>query len=357
MSETLLRTGSHYSELMLRVRAAGLLNKVPSFYIKRLVIITIVSLALWATSYAVSHLDQGYWLAIPIAALLGIMAAQYGFIAHEASHRQVFRNNRLNDRVGLLLANGLAGLSYGFWLNKHNRHHAKPNQIGADPDIAIRALSFTPESRDEKKGFEHLVSRNQGWLFPFLLTLTAFDLLADSIVAITRRDKPLGPRLFEFSLMLVRQAAPIVIFWILFGPLIGLTLWFVMMLAFGLFMGGAFAPNHKGMPLVPRDAKTDFFERQVLTSRNIRSTWLTDNLMGGLNFQVEHHLFPSMARPHLKRAHQMVVEYCRERSIQLTETGLFTSYGIIIRYLNKVGLSDNANPFVCPMIATLRPRN
>lgn len=238
MSETLLRTGSHYSELMLRVRAAGLLNKVPSFYIKRLIIITIVSLALWATSYAVSHLDQGYWLAIPIAALLGIMAAQYGFIAHEASHRQVFRNNRLNDRVGLLLANGLAGLSYGFWLNKHNRHHAKPNQIGADPDIAIRALSFTPESRDEKKGFEHLVSRNQGWLFPFLLTLTAFDLLADSIVAITRRDKPLGPRLFEFSLMLVRQAAPIVIFWILFGPLIGLTLWFVMMLAFGLFMEG-----------------------------------------------------------------------------------------------------------------------
>ena len=129
-----------------------------------------------------------------------------------------------------------------------------------------------------------------------------------------------------------------------------------MMMVFGLFMGAAFAPNHKGMPLVPRDAKIDFFERQVLTSRNIRGSWINDNLMGGLNYQVEHHLFPSMARPYLAKAHLIVGEYCRANDVTLVEMNLLASYKVIITYLNKVGLSKNSDPFVCPMVATLRPR-
>jgi fatty acid desaturase len=129
------------------------------------------------------------------------------------------------------------------------------------------------------------------------------------------------------------------------------------MMTFGFFMGAAFAPNHKGMPLVERDAKIDFFTRQVLTSRNIRGSWLKDNLMGGLNYQVEHHLFPSMARPYLKRAHKIVLDYCKEHSVPLVEMNLLSSYVVIMKYLNNVGLSKNSDPFVCPMVATLRPRS
>lgn len=350
---------SHYTEIVARVKAAGLMEKRPSFYVKRLLIITAISLTLWGTTYAIS-LSQNFWvlaLAIPVMVLQGIMAAQYGFIAHETSHRQVFRNNKLNDQAGRILANLFAGLSYGFWMNKHNRHHAKPNQIGADPDIAIRVLSFTTESLESKKGPEKVLSKNQGWLFPILLLFTGFDLLLDSISSVTSREKKVNHRFLEFGMMLVRQVTPFIILAILFNPFYAAGLWLVMMMAFGMFMGGAFAPNHKGMPLVPEDSKVDFFQRQVLTSRNIKSTWLTDNLMGGLNFQVEHHLFPSMARPHLRKAHKMVVEYCEEKGVPFVETGLFSSYGIIIRHLNKVGLSNNVDPFVCPMIAELRPRN
>ncbi|MBJ7433874.1 MAG: fatty acid desaturase, partial [Microbacteriaceae bacterium] len=89
---------------------------------------------------------------------------------------------------------------------------------------------------------------------------------------------------------------------------------------------------------------------------NIRGSWLKDNLMGGLNYQVEHHLFPSMARPYLKRAHDIVVAYCADKNITLVEMNLMSSYKAIIVYLNKVGLSNNADPFVCPMVADLRPR-
>lgn len=345
---------SRYTEVLRRVREAGLLEKDPAFYIKRLIAISAISVGLWVAVIWVAG-NASAWLAVPLLALLGVMSAQYGFIAHEAAHRQVFHNNHANDWVGRILANLFAGLSYGFWMRKHNRHHAKPNQIGQDPDIAIRVLSFTTESLEAKRGPEKILSKNQGWLFPILLFFTGFDLLLDSILAVTRKGARY--RAFEFTLMLIRQVAPFVILWVLFGVWAALGLWLVQMLAFGFFMGGAFAPNHKGMPLVAKDAKIDFFERQVLTSRNIKSTWLTDNLMGGLNFQVEHHLFPSMARPHLKAAGKIAREYCQEIGVPFTETGLFASYGVIIRHLNKVGLSNNTDPFVCPMVAQLRPRN
>lgn len=345
---------SRYTEILRRVREEGLLEKDPGFYIKRLIAISLISVGLWGAVVLVASSASG-WLAVPLLALLGVMSAQYGFIAHEAAHRQVFRNNHLNDWAGRILANLFAGLSYGFWMRKHNRHHAKPNQIGSDPDIDIRVLSFTTESLESKTGPEKVISKNQGWMFPFLLFFTGFDLLLDSLVAVTRSG--VKHKALEFTMMLGRQLSPFIALWLLFGFFPAVGLWIVQMMAFGFFMGGAFAPNHKGMPLVEKDAKIDFFERQVLTSRNIRSTWLTDNLMGGLNFQVEHHLFPSMARPHLKAAGKIAREYCEENNVPFTETGLFSSYATIIRHLNKVGLSNNSDPFVCPMVAQLRPRN
>lgn len=361
MSALTARSTTHFHEVLAQVRDAGLLAKKPGYYILRLVVLSIAAVGFWSLSGYLATLSQEnkLWLvaAFALVAVLGIVSAQYGFIAHEASHRQVFRNNKLNDWVGLFLANLFAGLSYGFWLRKHNKHHQRPNQIGEDPDIAIRVLSFTTESKEAKKGIERWFSDRQGYLFPLLLLFTGFDLLVDSFAGLVRKDRKLSIRLLEFSLMMIRQLTPYIVFAILFGPLWGLALWFVMMMAFGFFMGAAFAPNHKGMPLVPKEAKLDFFSRQVLTSRNIRGSWLKDNLMGGLNYQVEHHLFPSMARPNLRKAHEIVAEYCRQNNVTLVEMNLLASYGVIMKHLNKVGLSNNADPFVCPMVAELRPRS
>ena len=362
MSATISRpTTTRFSEVLSLVKAQGLLRKKPSFYIIRLAAISAISMAGWVAAYfAGKLLEQSQWwvlLGFAIAGLLGILSAQYGFIAHEAAHRQIFHNNKANDALGLVLANLFAGLSYGFWLRKHNKHHQKPNQIGEDPDIAIRVLSFTTESKLQKRGLERWLSDRQGYLFPLLLLFTGFDLLLDSLLALRRKEKPLRTRLLEFGLMMLRQTLPYVVMGLMFGWLWAIALWFFMMLVFGFFMGGAFAPNHKGMPLIAKDAKVDFFERQVLTSRNIKGSWLRDNLMGGLNYQVEHHLFPSMARPYLRKAHAIVAEYCRQNDITLVEMNLFASYMVVMRHLNKVGLSGETDPFVCPMVAQLRPRS
>ena len=127
----------------------------------------------------------------------------------------------------------------------------------------------------------------------------------------------------------------------------------VQLAVFGVYMGASFAPNHKGMAIIPADSKFDFLSKQVLTSRNIRGGWWMNILMGGLNFQIEHHLFPSMPRPHLARAREIVREHCAHLGLPYTETSLVQSYAIVVRYLNRVGLSAR-DPFDCPMFRQLR---
>lgn len=351
-------THSYYSEILKQVKAEGLLEKTPNFYIKRLIIITLLSLATWGGLIAV-YATTPFWGAAvaagALAVILGVLGAQYAFIAHEASHRQVFQKHSTNEWAGRILANLFSGLSYGFWIRKHNRHHNKPNQINYDPDINIRVLSFTPESLNQKKGVERFLSRRQGMLFPILLLFTGFDLLLDSFVAIFQKNSPVKHKWLEFSMMLVRQTAPFLAFWIISQNIIvAAVMWMIMMMSFGFFMGAAFSPNHKGRPLVPENAKIGYFERQVLTSRNVKSNWFTDNFMGGLNLQVEHHLFPSMSRPHLRRAHEIVAAFCAEKNVPLYETTWPEAFGQVIEYLNKVGLSNNTNPFDCPMVNTYR---
>ena len=129
----------------------------------------------------------------------------------------------------------------------------------------------------------------------------------------------------------------------------------VQLAVFGLYMGASFAPNHVGMPIVPRDAKLDFLSKQVRTSRNVSGGWWATVLMGGLNYQIEHHLFPSMPRPHLAKARRLVREHCRSHDVPYAETNLIRAWGIVVGYLNRVGLAAR-DSFRCPVVAELRIR-
>jgi fatty acid desaturase len=142
-----------------------------------------------------------------------------------------------------------------------------------------------------------------------------------------------------------------VLFWLL--PL-GMAFAFlgVQLAVFGIYMGASFAPNHIGMPIVPADVRLDFLDKQVLTSRNVSGGWWMTALMGGLNYQIEHHLFPSMPRPHLRRARALVRQHCREHEVRYTETSLGEALTIVARYMNDVGLAASRT-FRCPTAATM----
>ena len=91
------------------------------------------------------------------------------------------------------------------------------------------------------------------------------------------------------------------------------------------------------MPILGSADKSDFLRRQVLTSRNVRGGWLTDLALGGLNYQIEHHLFPSMPRPNLRRAQPLMSEFCQQQDLPYCQGSLARSYAQVLRHLNTVG--------------------
>ena len=105
----------------------------------------------------------------------------------------------------------------------------------------------------------------------------------------------------------------------------------------GVYMGCSFAPNHKGMPTLTAGQRADFLRKQVLTSRNVRGGPVVDFALGGLNYQIEHHLFPTMPRPNLRHAQTRRARFCVEHGIAYAQCGLLRSYGYVLQHLHAAG--------------------
>jgi len=338
-----------YTDLARQVRESGLLHRRHAYYWSRIALAITAFVLIWCGVVLVGN----SWFQLLLAVALGVVVTQFGFLGHDASHQQMFSSPTWNEWTARLLAGVFAGLSYAWWRDKHNRHHKAPNREGVDPDIGAGAIAFTPaivESRTT--GFAGWFVKRQGWLFFPLLTLEGLNLHAESVRGLLRPGK-VPQRGVELALVGTRLTAYVVALLVLLPPTKAVAFFVVQMAVFGLCLGGSFAPSHKGMPIVPPTAKIDFFRRQVLMSRNVRGGLWVDFFMGGLNYQIEHHLFPNMPRPNLKRVQPLIRDYCAQHGAPYTEVGLFESYGIVVSYLNNVGLQARG-PFECPITSQYR---
>jgi fatty acid desaturase len=337
-----------YTDLSRTVRELGLLRRRHGYYWTRIGLVIAAFAAVWVGFGLLGN----SWLQLLMAGALALVLTQVAFLSHDSAHRQIFDSATYNDWTARLLAAGLVGMSAGWWRSKHSRHHQAPNQLGHDPDIGSGVVAFTPEHVEKRTGFRGWLTRRQGWLFFPLLSLEGLSLYVASLRHLLRRSATPVERI-EAAIIMTRLGGYLALLFILLpigkaGAFLGLQL-----AVFGICLGASFAPNHKGMPLVPATMKLDFLRRQVLMSRNIRGGVMIDFAMGGLNYQIEHHLFPSMPRPTLKTVQPIVREYCELHDVKYTEVGLFTSYGIVIDYLNNVGLRAR-DPFQCPLVELYR---
>lgn len=347
-NETFPSLTKAYTQVAQVVRETGLLTRARWFYA-----LVGVALTLGFGGAVTGFILLGdSWFQLLIAGALGILLTQVAFLSHEAAHKAIFTSGRANERLARILGAGIVGMSYSWWASKHTRHHANPNQVGKDPDIEIDTISFIEEDAAKASGLLGFVTRRQGWLFFPLLTLEGLNLHFLGVKHLLSRKEIKG-RWAELGLISLRFGIYLIPLF-LFLPL-GMAFAFlgVQLAVFGLYMGASFAPNHKGMPVVAHDAKLDFFTKQVRTSRNVSGGWWATWLMGGLNYQVEHHLFPSMPRVHLAKAREIVRDHCKTLNVPYTETTLWRSYGIVIAYLNRVGLAAS-DPFDCPAAGALR---
>jgi fatty acid desaturase len=323
--------GSDYAELSRRVKRAGLLDRRPAYYAAKTAL-TIVVLAAGWTAFLL--LGDSWWQ-LATAVFLAFGFTQVGFLGHDAGHRQVFRTRRGNGVAGLVFGNLLIGLSYGWWVGKHNRHHSNPNHVDLDPDVTVGAIAFTADQARAKQGITRVIARHQAYLFFPLLLLEAAHLHAASVRAVVRgtvRSSPL-----EALLLLVHGVGYLAALLLVLSPLRAAVFVLVQQGLFGLYLGCCFAPNHKGMPVLEDDKEPDYLRRQVLTSRNVRGSRMVDFAFGGLNYQIEHHLFPSMPRPSLRRAQPLVRAFCAQRGLAYSESSVFGSYAEALRHLHAAG--------------------
>jgi len=330
--------GSEYAELSRQIRRAGLLDRRPWYYAWMIT----VTAVLFAAGWAVFAVVGDSWWQLAVAVFLAVMFTQVGFLGHDAGHRQILSSRKASYIIGLLHGNLGIGLSYGWWVGKHNRHHAHPNQQGADPDITISVLAFTESQAGARWGLSRLAIRFQAYLFFPMLLGEAFSVHVASIRALTSRAPRY--RAWETGLLSIHVVGYLSAVFLVLSPVRAVVFIVVQQGLFGLYLGSSFAPNHKGMPVLDASDRSSFLDRQVLTSRNVRGGRITDVALGGLNYQIEHHLFPSMPRPNLRHAQPLIREFCLRRDLPYCQTSLVGSYADALRHLNSVGKSAHPGP-------------
>jgi fatty acid desaturase len=333
LSERRPTAGSDFAVLSRRITDAGLLDRRPGYYAVRLTTVAVALAAGWTAFVLVG----ASWWQLAVAVYLAIVFAQLALVAHDLAHRQVFRTRGRSEVAGLVAGNVGIGMSYGWWMDKHTRHHANPNHTDLDPDVAPELLVWSTDQARGRRGLVGFVNAYQAYLFFPLLTLLGLGLRKGSVQAVARGTirGTMRRRGLEGVLLAVHFLGYLAALLVVLTPLQALAFFAVHQGLFGVYLGCTFAPNHKGMP-TPDDS-LDFLRKQVLTSRNVAGGPLVDVVLGGLNYQIEHHLFPSMPTPNLRRAQPIVREFCAEIGVEYTETGLFASYGEALRHLHASG--------------------
>ncbi len=321
--------GPQFAELAKEVRAAGLLRLKPGRYYGRLAFnLGLACLGL----LAFFELGDSWWQ-LPVALWMGLCAGQSAFMWHDAGHKAMFRGSAATA-MGRFHANLFNGVSYGWWVNHHNRHHSFPNNLDLDPDIGRRTAIFSMSQYASRSRRQQFIVRHQRTLFFVLLVLESYKMRRTTLLALLRGE--LRRPWVEGLLVLANVAIYLSAVFLVLSPLKGVAFILVQQAVLGVYFGLIFAPNHKGMEIRGGEESLDWLERQVLTSRNIRPSVLVDFLYGGLNYQVEHHLFPTMPRMNLKQCRPMVIDYCARNGIPYHEVGLFASYREVAGFLHEV---------------------
>jgi fatty acid desaturase len=295
-----------------------------------------LTIAAFSAAWVLFVIVGNSWATLAVAPLLGMMFTQLGFIGHDAGHNQVFRTRRRNRLLGLIVGNALIGLSFGWWVPKHNAHHAHPNEMGRDPDIGEGAALAPSDGPDNGRGpLASWLARWQAQLFFPLMLLRSGGMHVLGIQRLLRRRDHASA--VEACLITLHAALYLTaVLWVL-SPLKALAFVAVQHAVFSLYLGISFAPNHKGMPIIESATMAGFARRQVVTARNISGGRFTAFALGGLNYQIEHHLFPSMPRPNLRRVQGLVRDFCAATDLGYREEGFAESFRQIVHHLSDAG--------------------
>lgn len=340
-----------YRKLRLEVKRLGLYDSSKLYYASKLV--STLSLALAAAAICLHTESTALYMVA--AVVLGLFYQQCGWLAHDFLHHQVFADHVWGDLVGLMVGNLWQGFSVQWWKNKHNTHHAIPNlhatpALGyhGDPDIDTMpvlawSLHMAQQAGDSPVGRFFL--RYQASLYlPILLLARMSWVLQSALYAFMNVGPggtfdPVGYPLLERAGLLGYYGWNLALVYAADMSLLqALAFVVVSQASCGLFLAAVFSVGHNGMQVFDRHAKPDFWKLQVLSTRNVTSAWGVDWFMGGLNYQIDHHLFPMVPRHNLPKLNGLVKSLCHQYDIPFHETGLFQGLAEVVGHLRHISI-------------------
>jgi len=357
-----------YRDLRSKLVMMGMFKSNISYYVYK----QASNLSMWAFSMALMYFSDSVGVQLFAATFMGLFFQQCGWLAHDFLHHQVYRNRRYGDLTGLFWGNLMQGFSVQWWKNKHNGHHAVPNLHNSsalsqdgDPDIDTmpvlawslkQAQSYRELQADGKDTeFTKFMIKNQKWFyFPILLLArlswlnesfkTAYGLGASTEnAALEMKAKGLQFPVGEKVLIALHYV------WVVafvsgygrFSVGYSVGLFLLMTCSCGLFLALVFGLGHNGMAVYDADARPDFWKLQVTTTRNITGghgvpQWFVDWFCGGLQYQVDHHLFPGLPRHNLKKTHALVESFCKEWGVNYHEADMYDGTIEVLQCLDNV---------------------
>jgi len=263
---------------------------------------------------------------------------QCGWLAHDFLHHQVFKNRMWNNTAGYVVGNIFQGFSVAWWKAKHNLHHAVPNVAGFDPDIdTMPFLAWSEKMFDGNLvGLPKVMVRHQHLFYFPLLSVARLSWAIQSVLyAFKRAD---AKKIEVFTLMLHYLWYGAIMFYFM-NVWQSLFFIFVTQCATGLLLAMAFSLNHNGMDVLDSGSQgsVDFPKLQVITGRDVQGGGLVSWFMGGLDLQIEHHLFPRIPRHKLPSAKKVIRGFCEDNSLEYHQTGFWEGTRELLSRLRTVG--------------------
>ncbi len=286
------------------------------------------------------------WTGSPWASamLLGLFFQQAGWAAHCFLHQAVFSDYRLNHLVGdRYLGNLFQGFSAEWWCEKHFRHHALPNGWLEREDGEVVAFDSDVDTSPLLLWVPHLAAgvpdAARRWLLPhqhvYALVLLCFSKLAWNIKAM-EVSIAAGKRL-DVALMAAHYVGFLFAGAALSGSWVAGAAWYLRgMCVGGFLLAFVFIQSHSATTEL-RGFTRGFYTSQMLTTRNISTDPFTTWFTGGLNYQIEHHLFPRLPRHNYGRVAPEVRAVCAAHGIKYEELGLLECSAMLLRHLYDMG--------------------
>ncbi len=260
----------------------------------------------------------GVWAALILIPVAAVFATSTAMLGHEGSHKSFSASPSRNALMKYFAFPAFAGLSSLYWQNKHDRlHHGHPNVEGVDPDI--RPFPFVSSRGDHEKSSkgEQFFQRNfQKWLFWPMSTLMTIGMRRSSILYLARYPRDHGftrAWTIDTACTTLHYIGWLVVPSMIWGPVPILLVYAGLWGLVGPCLALVFAPAHIGLPVLA-EQHHDWLH-QVETTRNLEMPRFVSFFFIGLDYQVEHHLFPKIPHKKLPLAASITAAWCKRNGV------------------------------------------